>query len=194
MTLKHVVVEDPTHEYWDGGLVTDRDAAVIASRGGTCLPVEPEVVRTGGVNGWYKRSYGAGWPLETKFPTLACRMVLGMRPGNWRVHCAYRLLPGPEVLELVAQPALLAARFPGTLGLVGDTGQPGIHSPRVKPDRDVLTTSMLGPMDRNKGWTIQAPAAATTERDGAHGFALYGSMPGGFRVAWVALSVTSVGK
>lgn len=194
MMLKHVVVDDPKHEYWDGGLVTDKDAAMIASRGGTCLPVDPEAVRTGGVNGWTKRSYGAGWPLETKFPTLACRMVLGLRPGRWRLHCAYRLLPGPEVMELVLQPAMLAARFPGTLGLVGDTGQPGILAPLVKPDKDVLTTSMLGALDRNGGWTITAPATVTTERDGAHGFALYGTMPGGFRVAWCALTALPVAR
>ena len=52
----HVVVWDPSGEYWEGGLVDDATAAVLRARDVATLPIDPGLVRGGAVRGYFRRS------------------------------------------------------------------------------------------------------------------------------------------
>lgn len=71
-----IVVWDPKGDYWEGSLVDDATARIVQTRGGAVLPTTPEHFKRSGCGGFFKRAWGAGWPLDYAAPKLCCPMVL----------------------------------------------------------------------------------------------------------------------
>jgi hypothetical protein len=183
----HVVVHDPRNEFWEGGLVEAQTASVLRARRVVTLPIEPELVRRSAVGGYFRRSWGSGWPLGTPAPRMACPMVLFVAAGDElrSLHWAARLLPDSAAL---ARQIGEGGRLAGTLRLSADTGQPGASSAGFSAGaRSHVDVATLGPLDEEGGWTVYGNGVIDAPRDGMFACSLYGAVAG-LRVAWAAIS------
>lgn len=178
----YVVVWDPQDRYWEGSLVSEMVANQIAGRGGVALPVDPALFQVSGVGGYFRRGWGAGWPMDHGVPKMFCPMSIYMTPEHRVLHWVARLVPDEKfnVKEPIPGPSTLsvmsyAARANSYSSPLSNTG--------AKPLRE------LGVVDANGGWTARGSATTNPGVEGAYAFALYGAAPG-VRVAWGALSVT----
>jgi hypothetical protein len=185
--MHHVVVEDPSGEYWEGGLVESEVAAVLRSRGVCTLPIEPTLVRRSAVGGYFRRSWGAGWSVGTQTVQMHCPLVLFVARGddNRSLHWAARLVPeSADVAGVTGR----GGKLTGILRLTGDSGQPGTRSGGFVPsERSAFDCSTLGRPDERGGWTVYGDAQMLAPDDQMFGCGLYGSAPG-LRVAWAAVS------
>jgi hypothetical protein len=186
---KHVVIWDPSGEYWEGGIVDAEVATPLRGRGVATLPVESNLVGRSAVGGWFKKAWGSGWPLGTSSPRLTCPMVLYVaRDANpsvataRRLYFAARLVPDAETLEAVGQGKQLS----GMLRFSPDSGQPGTFSGGVG-DATAVDPKQLPPPDERGGWTVYGQARVSSPVDGMLGLGIYASAPG-LLVAWAAVS------
>lgn len=189
MNEYEVVVHDPSGKYWDGSLVLAASIPMLKAGGGISLPVDAKQVTQGGAAGWYKRAWGAGWPMDYPTSQLACRMLLAVPQGESVVNWAAMLVAGPPVQEMLQEPNKLSLMGNGQVSLASDQQQSlqtATYTPMTQP---VGLKGLEKELRAGKGTCIvQGRGAVRTERAGVHGFALYGSMPG-MRVAWAALAV-----
>lgn len=180
----YIVVDDPNDEYRDGSIVSATLNHQISNRGAVTLPVDPEVLRRSGVGGYHRRTWGAGWPLDSMAPRMTCPLTLWATPEHNSLAWVARLSGGQELLAL----AVSGERLEGQLRLASDTTggayQAGLHG-LEKP----VSMREIGPPDAQGGWTISGRASASIAVEGHYGFALYGVAPG-FRVIWAAASLT----
>lgn len=177
----HVVVEDPSNEFWEGGIVNAQTANVLAARGVTVLPVAADLFRVSAVGGYFKRSWGAGWELP-QHPAIFAPMLLFVTPQQNAIHWCARLVRDVSAGEV--------ARFSGSLRVTPDTTQvqaqrPGFAADEREPAFDL---SQLGGERPDGGWVIRGRARCFSAGDGYMGLALYGAGPG-LRVAWAAVSL-----
>lgn len=188
MNEYEVVVHDPSGKYWDGSLVLTASSGMLRSEGGITLPIDAKQVTQGGASGWYKRAWGAGWPLDYPTPQLACRMLLSVPQGESVVHWAAMLMAGPDVLKMIEEPNKLSMLGHGTVSLTSDQQQSlltGTYAPGTQP---VSLKALEKELKAGKGTCIvRGQGSFRAERAGVHGFAVFGSMPG-MRVAWAAVS------
>lgn len=177
----HVVVEDPKGEYWEGAIVDSTTAGVLSARGVVVLPVAAELFHVSAVGGYFKRAWGAGWPLP-KHPGLSCPMLLFVTQRQTAVHWVARLVRDVESDE--------RANFNGLVRLTPDSTQALAQRPGfVADDREpAFDLSTLGPEREDGGWLIRGRAKVFAPSDGYMGLALYGAGPG-LRVAWAAVSL-----
>jgi hypothetical protein len=188
MTQTHVIIQDPAREYWEGGLVEGEVALVLRARGVITLPIEPALLQKSALAGYYRRSWGSGWPLSLSIPRMHCPMVLyaapSDTPGQGRLNAVLRLVPDADAIR----PVRKGARLAGFLQLAAESGQPGSHSGGFQPDVDTrIDVQALGPLDADDGWTVYAGGQLNVPADGFFSCALYGAAAG-LRVAWCAIS------
>lgn len=186
----HVVVEDPEGQYWEGALVSaENDAPLIRRRGGITLPIEQDLVAYSAVGGYFRRSWGSGWPLGTAVPRRCCPMMLYIGPVNTEmlrsIHCAVRIVPdSDQVLRECAEKGGL----PGNLRLSTDTGQPGVFGGGFgATERTCAVFTQLGKPDSQGGWNLYLAGTVNAPANSLVGYCLYGAAPG-LRVAWAAIS------
>lgn len=191
-TTMHVVVWDPSGEYWEGALVPPETGRVLQARAVATLPVEPRLLRRSAVGGYFRRSWGSGWPIGTAVPKMACPMMLHVVPGdgpltalNW---CA-RLVPDSEESAYeIAERIEKGGHLTGALRLCADTGQQLVSSGGFgSTPTTAIAVDKLGKPDANGGWTVGGKATIQTMTGGHFGCALFGMMPG-IAVAWAAVS------
>src|SRR5216684_2422618 len=88
MSSYHLVLEDPTQEYWTGALVDDLRDWQLQSRGVITIPVVPDLFRKSGVGGFHQRFYGSGWDLNSSAPKMFSPMTMfcvqDLQVLNWR--------------------------------------------------------------------------------------------------------------
>ncbi len=187
MSTHHVVVHDPRNEYWEGGLVDAETASVLRARRVVTLPIEPELVRRSAIGGYFRRSWGSGWPVGTKIPKMHCPMVLFVAKGDGlhNLHWAARLVPeSAEVTRLIGE----GGHLTGSLQLTGDSGQPGTSSGGFLPGPGArVDVSQIGQLDADEGWTVYGTGIMEAPVDEIFACALYGAATG-LRVAWAAVS------
>lgn len=183
--MNKVVVWDPKGEFWDGGIVDDDMARMLEGRGVALLPVNPEEAKHSGIGGYVKRSWGAGWPLDTGMAHLMCKVAMFLRSSQNTLHWKARLIPTAQLASDAASGQLM--RHAGTLQVAADNAAGNLYSVSLETRTNVIQTRELGNVDAHGGWTVGGHARMVPYQEGVHGFALYGAMPG-VRVAWVALS------
>jgi hypothetical protein len=187
MSTHHVVVLDPRNEYWEGALVDVETAGALRARRVVTLPIEPELVRRSAIGGYFRRSWGSGWPIGTKVPKMHCPMVLFVAKGDGlrNLHWAARLVPeSPEIARLVGE----GGHLTGTLQLTGDSGQPAASSGGFLPGPGAsVNAALIGPLDEDGGWTVYGTGLIEAPVDEIFSCALYGAVAG-MRVAWAAIS------
>ena len=179
----YIVVEDPAAEYWDGSIVDSRRANILSTRGVVLLPVVPALMRLSGVGGYYKRAWGAGWPLASSPPKMHAPMTIYVVPEYRTVSWAARIMGEDDNRE----------SYQGQIRLAADGSQPhasntaGVSGAHNTP----VDFGKLGPRDEYSGWVIRGEAQILTAGAGGHfGLALYGE-GAGLRVVWAAASLTA---
>lgn len=184
----HVVIHDPTGEFWEGGLVEPEIAHVLRSRRVVTLPIEPTLLAKSAIGGYAKRSWGSGWELSASLPKMHCAMLLyaapAVTPGLGRLNVAVRLVPDGTHLAAIRE----GSRLGGFLQIAAESGQPNAHSGGFAPDLDTrIDIANLGELDAEGGWTAYAGGKLNVPADGFFSCALYGAVAGA-RVAWCAIS------
>jgi hypothetical protein len=191
-----IVVDDPRQKWGEGSLVDAGRRRQLASRGITLLPVCPEMFRSSGVGGYFRRSWGSGYPLPGTVPMYVCpvtlamdatrtqRLDVGVAQVMVQVHWAARIAP------------LEGAQAPhrGQIRLASDSSQQlARHAPAVPNKATVIVFEALGEPDKRGGWTVHGSMLATPPMPGHYGFGLFGTGPG-LAVRWIAASATYESK
>ena len=184
-----IVVEDPKGTFYEGSIVDSRRAAQLEAQGVTLLPVMPEMFELSGVGGYFRRSWGAGFPLDTPHPVMAAPMMLYCDPEHPGLHWRARIEPS-EARALVMASGDGLYNGQGGLRIAADSGQRTPHSSRLMPVGPNVDVTKLGKPDARGGWTVGGRATIQCASAGHYGFALYGNALG-LRVLWAAMSVTT---
>jgi hypothetical protein len=149
------------------------------------LPVVPELFRLSGAGGYFRRGWGAGWPLDGVHPVMSAQMVLFCDRDRTLLHWCARLAQTEE-----SEARRLAGTRPqGQLRLAADTSQRTPHALKLTPQGPPVDVSQLGAPDARGGWLIQGKSTLACPGEGHYGLALYGYAPG-LRVLWAAVTVT----
>lgn len=182
--LYHVVVDDPGDEFQEGSLIAPDRARMLEARGMVSLPADPELFRVSGVGGFYKRAWGAGWPLNSTTPRFFCPITLYVTRSHHQLSWAARLVVDPTVPE--------RDRFVGLLRLTVDTAQPSAmtggfvgNDPR---GNNLVDVSRLGPPTANGGWIVRGDGRIQSTGEGFLALGLYGMAPG-LAIQWLAVGV-----
>lgn len=177
--MKHVVVWDPSDEYWEGAIVEEAHLGALEARGVATLPCVPELFPRVGFAGYARRSWGAGWPLDGEVPRATCPIAI-FAPGDpyRRIHWKARLV-GEKGRGIPLRLAAAEAH--------GNVIRPTLRDlPTASNAADIAN---LGDADDAGGWTIGGQAEIVLPGPAMIALCLYGSAPG-MRVAWLAATLT----
>lgn len=184
----HVVVHDPEGTFWEGALVEAGAVGALRARGVVMLPIDDRMPWLGksAVAGYFRRSWGSGWPIGTAVPRMASPLLLyvvrGDKPSS--IHWCARVVLEREALEQVR-----AGQKPlGLIQLAADTSQPAAMSGGfISGPGNVQHGDKLGEPDQEGGWTLHGSGLIAPPCDGFAGLGLWGHLQG-CRVAWAAVS------
>ena len=181
MHKHHVVVDDPTGQYYEGSLVEPVRAEQLRTKGTALLPVDPNLFLSSGVGGYFRRGWGSGWPFVGAHPMMHAPLLLLCDERHTWLHWCARLVRSD------AGPIQ-----PGQLRIAADPGQ---HTAgriaKLRIEGLPIDVQKLGPVDPARGgWVVGGTAALTIGAEGHYGFSLWGYAPG-MSVVWVAASVVA---
>jgi hypothetical protein len=182
--MSRIVVWDPEGEYWEGALVDETRARVLEARHVVTLPVDASLLKRGGVAGYHRRSWGAGWPLDHFTPRMACPLTMFVDQAHRTVDWVARLALDP------GKPGAKPEDLMGQLRLVGDGAQGGADHASLTPNTPAVDVRTLAVADEWGGWTVGGRCTMHAPADRHYGFSLYGTAPG-LRVLWAAVSLTA---
>jgi len=181
-----IVVWDPRGQYREGALVDHDTARALSTRGAACLPVERELMRVNALAGYFRRAWGAGWPLPAAQPGAVCQMGLYAHHDVNHLHWLARLHPSDEAFGADG----VLGRLAGSFKLASDASQMGALVADVdQAERGRVDVAALGDPDEAGGWTVGGRARIRTNIDGYVGLCLHGAARG-LRVVWCAVSQT----
>lgn len=180
--VQHIVVWDPEGEFWEGGLVDASRARQLEARGVILLPIVPRLFAAGGIGGFHKRAWGAGWPLPPHVPAVHCPLTIHGSKQLRALHWAARLVPENVVGE---------HSYDGQLRFMSDLTQANVQHASYLPEGAAFELSKLGPLDPRGGWIVRGRGSLSPTTDGFMGFAFYGFGPG-LKMAWAACSQSEV--
>lgn len=180
MERMNLVLSDPRGEYWEGALVTPEMARSLEGREVATIPVIPELFSRNAVAGFFKRSWGGGWPLG-RVPARVSPLILMAVPHlevlNWRVRIRRGAgagdLPPDALIRLVADGTQVLATTSGFSAMEGGHK----HLARI------------GEADSADGWTLGGEIRISPPTDTYLAMSLYGFGPG-YLVEWAAVSQT----
>lgn len=189
---QHVVVWDPSGEYWDGAVVGELRAHQLRALGVATLPVDAGLMQKNAVAGYFRRSFGAGVPLSPVIPQRAAMILLWTTAGQgarlfWRarLQATFQVVTGTEP----GSTSLARDELDGQLRVVADTAQVGAYPQGfvAYDEGAVAYLRGLGEPDRHGGWTVGGFVQIGQQGEGFMGLSLYGAARGA-RLAWVAAS------
>lgn len=185
--MEHIVVYDPAGEYWEGALVEEKHAKMLrAERGVATLPVQSEMFRKSGVGGFHKRSWGAGWPLDSQVHMTVAPLTLFITDECSRLYWAAHLFADEAMTALLKE----GGKLSGQLRFIPDVAQ--LNRNRLGYTDESIpfeAANFKPPPEEGGGWIVEGCARVSVPVQDYYGFALYGAVPG-LRVAWCAATVT----
>ncbi len=157
---------------------------MLEARGLVALPVDPELFLVSGVGGFYKRSYGSGWPLNASTPRFLCPALLYVTREHHKLSWAMRLVRDGA--------ADAREQYVGLLRLTRDTAQiaglAGGFSGNDPQNKNLVDVSKLGAPDDEDGWTVRGDGTLMSSGEGLLALSVYGNAPG-LAVQWLAVAV-----
>lgn len=175
MIVVETSASDVRSTFYEGELISGPMARSLRGEGVAVLPCDPDLVRRGGISGWSKRSFGAGYVYDSLMPRAGASVALMLAPDRTRICWAARLVPTDGLrggqLYFAGDPTQFGA---GLAGLAGGTA--------------VLIEHLDEP-DAAGGWTIGGESRLTAIAGAAAplGVTLYGTARG-IAVRWLAAS------
>lgn len=177
--MKHVVVWDPSGEYWEGAIVEQELVPSLVDRGVAVLPAAPELFMQIGFAGYAKRSWGAGWPLDSEIPMAVTPLAIYYPGEPYRtLHWKARLV-GKKGQGIPLRMAAAEAR--------GNVVRPVLHDFAGK--ENAVDIANLPEEDEHGGWTVGGVTRLSVAGPSMFSLCLYGCAPG-MRIAWVAATLT----
>jgi len=183
MHKKHIVVYDPKGQWWEGALVDEERARQLTSRDVVVLPVIPDLFKVSGVGGYHKRSWGAGWSLDSSVPRTVSPMTIYCLKDASAFYWAARILPEASFLEDMKEGKPLT----GFVRIVPDNSQAIVAKCGLQAEQHVEINTLTKDKLVGDSFLVQGSAKISVPGDGHYGFALYGYAPG-LRVVWSAVS------
>jgi hypothetical protein len=186
MSNQHVVLSDPTGNFWNGAFVSREKATALEAMGATTIPVVPEMMLRNGAGGYVVRSWGAGWPLS-QHPTAVAKLLMFCDPAFSRFHWRARIRLNAGVkIEDVAPDAAVRFAPDGAQHMSMLVGvQAGGEQGALARISDAVT---IHPSDDS--WIVGGEVAMAVRTIGYAGFALFGHGKG-LSVEWAAVSQTA---
>jgi hypothetical protein len=186
----HIVVEDPSGEWWEGGLVAEPlQAKALRARGVCLLPVSARLLQVSAAAGFYKRAWGAGVLVPQQGARQFCPMSIYALHDHHYLHWAARIVPAHSSEAEKGVDGSPAMR--GCIRFVQDMTQQGCLAAAIEgAERDRVDVDQLGAPDAEGGWTVRGSARVRQMIDGHVAASLHGTA-GGLRVLWAAMTQTS---
>jgi hypothetical protein len=184
-----IVVDDPRGKWGEGSLVDSGRANQLRGRGITLLPVHPELFRSSGAGGFFKRSWGSGFPLSSDVPRYVCPIVIAL-DATRTTRIETGISQTVSAIHWVARVVAPDAEGPraGQIRLASDSSQHlSRYAPTVPNKSTAVDFAQLGPADKAGGWTVTGSVLVAPPIPGHYGFGLYGMGPG-MSVRWIAAS------
>lgn len=182
--MKRIVVHDPGSHFALGELIEgDRAVALLKSRGGVALPVEPDLIGRNAVSGFFRRDWGRGEEFNGLLGTRACPMLLYALPEYTTINWALRLLPIEGATE--CRGLFRLAAHSGQVGCItGGLAANGQafqieDAPGAPPAHERL----------RDGFIIEGTSTLNCGLEGYLGLSIYGTAIG-LRVIWSAVTQT----
>lgn len=181
----HVVVFDPTGEYWEGAVVGPGPAQLINQRGGVAIPADPAMFAVSGIGAFCKRAWGSGWAADHSTPRQYAPVAMYLMKEHRIVHWAAKLVPDARFAD-----AAEGITSPAALTIAATPPRGNLLTAPITPRTQPVRLRDLGPA-KDGGWIVRGNAFMNVAAEGAHGFSLYGG-GGAFRVAWLAVGAIRV--
>lgn len=183
-----VIIEDPTHKRFTGTVIAANQFPQAAGEGVVILPIEPELLRLGGISGYVKREYGEGFVFDGPAASRGCPLVMSVAPDLRTLHWCARLVP--EVRRVQAGQEPIEPAMPsGMLRFSSDTAQTGGGMIGLFSEDGPTPLHGLGEPDAAGGWIVHGKANINVVAATVAAFMLYG-MSSGVRVRYLAVSQT----
>lgn len=176
MSIKAVVVWDPSGELPDGLILEGNEIPGAKDKGVVVLPIRGELLARGGVAGWAKRCYGRGWRFSSSVSSPGCPLALQVTPGYPGIYWAARVVPDQ-----------VNAPMSGLLRLAGDPTQIGAATFGLSLDDGPVQVEKVGVPDARGGLTLMGKCRSVIGNEQLFGLQLYGYLAGA-RVLWLAAS------
>lgn len=194
----HIVVHDPKNEFWEGAIIEAQVALSLRARRVVTLPIEPKLVRLNALGGYFKRSWGSGYPLGGASPKMCCPMIIYVSKSageqlqslNW----VARVVPEDEDVAKAVRSGEL--KLKGWIQLAADSGQPGANSGGFSIRHDTrrgveqlpnMPGTGFGALDEDGAWTIYGGGTMVAPQDMMFACGLWSQIVGA-KVAWSAIT------
>lgn len=173
-----IVVSDPEGVLPEGKLIDGQNQLSVLEKRPSrviMLPVDPDLIYSNAVGGYFKRAWGSGWNFTNMRAERGCPMMLYAQQAREFIHWCARVVPlGDDprgIIRLTSNTSQLGSVATAGLSLMGEPN-------------DIST---LGPPDSFGGWTLFGKARLSIHSDGYIGFNLYG-VANNLSVLWSAVS------
>ena len=193
---QHIVVYDPSDEYWEGALVSAVEAPRLRLQRIVTLPFDARLMAMNAHAGYHRRAWGSGWPIDGVVPRMHCPLglyaVVSLANEVARfstITWAARLVPSAKTLLDAVRGG---TKLSGSIRLAPDGSQRGSFPAPIaaQGQADLLVTAdKLGMPDVDDGWTVYGRGRMDPPGDCFVAFGLFGQIPG-LRVAWAAVTST----
>jgi len=176
--MARIIVWDPSGELVEGQLIqgpnaeqqVERRSAVVS------LPCDPELMWSRGARGYFRRSWGTGWPITRNAGERVCPLTLDVVTDRPYLHWVTRIVPcGGDPI--------------GQFRLTTDSGQSNLAGGLSAVDNPVLILRDLGKPDAAGGWTLRATSRLSTNLEGILGLSLWATARD-VAVLWAAVTQT----
>lgn len=162
---RHAVLWDPANHFWQGALTTLEQAKVVEQRGGSTIPVHPELFGKNGAAGVAVKRWGAGWPLG-RHPSRISPVLLLLVPGLQRLSWRARLRKRHDAPKDWAPNGQVRFAVDNEQQHVSQFGFGSVVQP--------IELAKLGAADDKGGWSVGGEVRVDPATDMYVGFMLWG--------------------
>lgn len=180
--LAHVLVHSFEHLRTGHIINNARELAQLERAGAVVLPVDDDLVPPLGsssLDGFFIKSFGAGWLATKGSGERCCPMVLHVLPDRNNINWVARVIPSA------------GQRATGRLRLMADTTQSAFTNSGLS-QQEIPDLIESIPLDEDGGWTLRGRSTISVTTSGVLAVAIH-AVTRNARIQWSAVSLSSSG-